>query len=596
MKRANASIAALFAVAALAGCQHGSLVVVTVDSVSPLAVDHLNVQATIGASTRSFVVPLANKTIPPSHSFGVQVADSFAGTFTVHLDAIDPDGNVVGQLDGSVSLGGGGKISLPLTFGAGGGDMGSDDLGGDDLGGDVDLATPCTVVGTSCAGNTLVTTCSDGTSMSAGCALGCSSNGTPHCELVYPTAPVVQSDVYASDLSSTPTMFPPGATVILDAEAGDISISGSTTTVRAANVSPVSSRQVLNGIAFALVPVTYPNQGNATNTMAVWSFNGLTIPATTMVYVHAPTGKAVALVSRGDVIVQGIIDMRPHDDTGALCPNNTYSYQLAVSAGGFSEGMGPSTGTASGSAINGGNGMGGTIYNFGGGGGAGYGYVGGDGGPNNGDAPANRARPGGPVTLGPLTAVIGGSGGGTQSNYVHGGPGGGALQLVSATKVSIAAGGGINLGGCGGEGGTFNTYKYGGAGGGAGGGLLVESPVIEVPTSATLAANGGGGGASCTTSTAQHGAPGGLNATPATAGSCAGGVGAVGGAGGAGTSAATARGQNGGTYQYVQDTLNTYNLSGGGGGSAGSIRLSSTTSTLTGTISPTAATSTLDVH
>ena len=145
---------------------------------SPLAVDHLNVQATIGASTRSFVVPLANKTIPPSHSFGVQVADSFAGTFTVHLDAIDPDGNVVGQLDGSVSLGGGGKISLPLTFGARRRRHGQRRprrrrprrrrRPGD-------ARAPSSAP--RARGNTLVTTCSDGTSMSAGCALGCSSNG-----------------------------------------------------------------------------------------------------------------------------------------------------------------------------------------------------------------------------------------------------------------------------------------------------------------------------------------------------------------------------------------------------------------------------------
>ncbi|HEY1587033.1 MAG TPA: hypothetical protein VGH63_15165, partial [Polyangia bacterium] len=236
MKTTRASLLIVLGVAALAGCTRGSLVVDTVDSVDPLTVDHLNVRATIGTTTRSLTVPLASKTIPPSHSFGIQIADGFSGTLSVHLDAIDPDGNVVGSLDGSVTLGGSGKIPLALTFGGGSEVDGGNDGGVD---GGVDMSegpdmTPCQVVSVDCAGSTIVSTCSDGSSTSAGCALGCSTTPTAHCEEVYPTAPVQQSDIYATDISPTPTTFPANATVILDALSGDITVAGSTTTVRAA--------------------------------------------------------------------------------------------------------------------------------------------------------------------------------------------------------------------------------------------------------------------------------------------------------------------------------------------------------------------------
>lgn len=159
--------------------------------------------------------------------------------------------------------------------------------------------------------------------------------------------------------------------------------------------------------------------------------------------------------------------------------------------------------------------------------------------------------------------LLGGSSGGAGP-YPSSGAGGGAIQIVSAVKIEVAATGVIHVGGGGGG--------WAGSGGGSGGAILLEAPAIRVV--GTLAANGGGGGESgsdnvgSNASASDRLAPGGGPGRAATGG------------GGDGSAGATPNGADG-------------TKGGGGGGGAGRIRLNTATGTAdtTGaTLSPGAAT------
>jgi hypothetical protein len=193
-----------------------------------------------------------------------------------------------------------------------------------------------------------------------------------------------------------------------------------------------------------------------------------------------------------------------------------------------------------------------------GGGGGGHGSPGAPGG----DPESEIIPPGvGGMVYGAQLAdrLIGGAPGGAggDSDGTGGGAGGGALQISSATSISItgphiAAGGGGGRGGIG---------ALAGAGGGAGGELFLEAPAITIAS--TLAANGGGGGGGG----GQGGVHGGTNGADGQIGDAPapGGIGDIpmgsdGGAGAAGSVAA----QQGGGYNSI---------AGGGGGGAGRIWL-----------------------
>ncbi|HEX3757484.1 MAG TPA: hypothetical protein VHW23_02215 [Kofleriaceae bacterium] len=193
-----------------------------------------------------------------------------------------------------------------------------------------------------------------------------------------------------------------------------------------------------------------------------------------------------------------------------------------------------------------------------GGGGGGHGSPGGAGGPS--ETPGGTAG----MVYGaqPSDSLIGGSPGGLGGNAVSGGgAGGGALQISSATSISItgphiAAGGGGGHG----EGGTSD----GGSGGGAGGELLFEAPAITIAS--TIAANGGGGGGGGGGGTqgGTDGADGLIGDAPAPGG--VGGVpqGSDGGNGAAGTTA---------SFVDAQPGASNNSKAGGGGGGAGRIWL-----------------------
>ncbi len=181
-----------------------------------------------------------------------------------------------------------------------------------------------------------------------------------------------------------------------------------------------------------------------------------------------------------------------------------------------------------------------------------------------GSAAGTQGAPGPTYGLPTLIPLQGGSAGGALPGL--GGSGGGAIQLVAATSVTVGPAGIVSAGGGGGYG--------GGAAGGAGGGILIEAPTVTL--AGTLAANGGGGGDGDSTGFGVDATP---NATPA-----AGTSDAASGAGGDGSAGATITGAAG--VAGGSDAP-----SGGGGGGAGYIRINtqSGTATLSGTLSPSAA-------
>ena len=200
--------------------------------------------------------------------------------------------------------------------------------------------------------------------------------------------------------------------------------------------------------------------------------------------------------------------------------------------------------------------------------GAGAGYCG-VGGPGASLLGASAAAGGG-VSWGTpaIIPLVAGSNGG--DGFGAGGDGGGAIQLVAATSITVA--GVIHVGGKGGlNSGVFDgtgTLSQQAAGGGSGGSILLES--LAVTVSGTLAANGGGGGGDVSGADATG------DAQPATGGVAD----ATHAAGGAGSAGATLGGQAG--------TSAANSTSGGGGGAAGRIRINSHTAqaSLTGTLSP----------
>lgn len=118
----------------------------------------------------------------------------------------------------------------------------------------------------------------------------------------------------------------------------------------------------------------------------------------------------------------------------------------------------------------------GTAFARGGAGGGGFGSPGGRGGSATSSAGTADGGPGGAATgNATLIPLRGGCGPGTNA--------GGAIQLVSRTRIVIAGAVAANGGG-----------GSSGLGGSSGGGILLEAPAVEVEQTGTVVANGGGGG------------------------------------------------------------------------------------------------------
>jgi hypothetical protein len=148
-----------------------------------------------------------------------------------------------------------------------------------------------------------------------------------------------------------------------------------------------------------------------------------------------------------------------------------------------------------------------------------------------------------------LIPLVGGSSGGSGERAGAGNHGGGAIEIVAGTSITIGDSAIINMGGADILG---NSY---GIGGGSGGAILLEAPTIIVR--GVLAANGAGG--SGFFGDQQDG----LASDQPALGARQDGLGRRGGQGAAG---ATAQGGNG---QVPMNSLSA----GGGGGGAGRIRI-----------------------
>jgi hypothetical protein len=289
---------------------------------------------------------------------------------------------------------------------------------------------------------------------------------------------------------------------------------------------------------------------------------------------HAPPGPELAILYLADwtvaegvtvrvtgsrplvVIASGNIELRGVIDAGA--------HGLVSGPGGAAAGLGQGAGQ---SGVH--------VDDFldPGGGGAGHATEGARGGhgceAGCADVAVATGGPGGPAYGDPIVSVLtGGSGGGLGAAGGSlacppgvGGAGGGAVQLYAVGTITVAASGGISVGGAGGAGGfAVGCSDSGGGGGGSGGVVYLQARAIEL--AGVLAANGGGGGSDGGSSAeGVAGADGALGAVPAPGGVPPDGA-SVGGAGAAGAAAP-------GPGPDVDGNLN----GGGGGGAVGHVVL-----------------------
>ncbi len=175
-------------------------------------------------------------------------------------------------------------------------------------------------------------------------------------------------------------------------------------------------------------------------------------------------------------------------------------------------------------------------------------------------APGGTADP--DVTLVPLR---GGCPGGPPSNGSGHGVAGGAIQLVSATSLDIA--GAVIA--------DANNSNVG-TGGGAGGGILIEAPVVALADTAVLTARGQGGASGDTSTMWTPNFGSALSGAACQFGTC--------GTGGEGAVGATAAGLDGGSIDILTGLLLGQNdrTSGGGGGGIGTIRINTADGALEG--------------
>jgi hypothetical protein len=236
------------------------------------------------------------------------------------------------------------------------------------------------------------------------------------------------------------------------------------------------------------------------------------------------SGNAFALVSDGDIRIGGVFNASP---VGAMRGPGVYND--AICKGGV--------GIGSGSSLSGA-------------GGGGFGSAGGAGGSASTPADSAGGGVGGKVTGTPtLIPLLGGCDSGSTDNAHPDavGAGGGAIQLVSRTRISIT--------------GVVAANGSSVSGGGSGGGILIEAPSVEVTGS--VVANGGAGNSGCLIGIL--GESGHLDASPALGGTC-GDIAGSGGNGGAGAVPAT---DGAGVHLSTSDPA----LAGHGGGGVGRIRI-----------------------
>lgn len=203
-------------------------------------------------------------------------------------------------------------------------------------------------------------------------------------------------------------------------------------------------------------------------------------------------------------------------------------------------------------------------------GGGGYGLGGGTGGTATNASFTRAGGAAGAVTGNAnIVPLRGGCDGGLYDTISGGG--GGAIQLVSRTQITL-------IGAVASNGNSFGS-------GGSGGGILIEAPVVDI--SGTVVANGGAGSGGCFAP--KLGEDGRLDDKPAAPGlACSAGLTSDGGRGGARTAPA-------GNGVNISATNNSNLFAGHGGGGVGRIRINTVSGGLhtTGVFSPSPTTGTL---
>jgi hypothetical protein len=232
--------------------------------------------------------------------------------------------------------------------------------------------------------------------------------------------------------------------------------------------------------------------------------------------------RPLMIISTGAIRVRGIIDV-----SSALGADEV-TYDPGAGADPPSDECSSSSGQVGGDCDEGG----------GGGGGGGFGGAGAEGGRGAGgrtcDVPGGIAGGAGGDAVSPPSTIHGGCKGARGGSgdidmlYGVGGFGGGAVHLVSKSRIEIE--GEIRAGGAGGAGAENN--KSGGGGGGSGGFIGLEALDIDIDPGAILSANGGAGGGGCNNGQAQPGQNGLSSDLPTNggAGQSSGGAGGDGGA------------------------------------------------------------------
>lgn len=412
--------------------------------------------------------------------------------------------------------------------------------------------------------------------------------------------PFIPSNAIPADLIYESTIaFSLNERAVMNTDDGSI-VGETSGTIRAAGagLDPTS------GIGFTSVPQTdLPPIG-------VFTFGSFEVQASARLRVRG--AGPVALVTSGDVVLDGVIDVsggrnacvvgpvletcagpggRPGGDYlnpccgqclfGGRCdpPECPMTCSCPDPSNHVGDGKGGSTGD-------------GLCFSEAGGGGGGFGTAGGRGGnadTNGNGTPGGVVTPGGAAgaawgdrTLVPLHGGGGGGAGAPEDNPIGpglGGGGGGAIQIVSGGVFRVGPTNrcGIDAGGAGG--GPAAISEAGG-GGGAGGGILIEALDVEIASGCFLAANGGAGSSA---HDSMEGASGGLTALPAQPSQpveCGGGFGGEGGA----RNGSVTDGQDcpidcGAGILFCAGT-------GGGGGGVGRIRINADSSTVLGTTSP----------
>ncbi len=267
----------------------------------------------------------------------------------------------------------------------------------------------------------------------------------------------------------------------------------------------------------------------------VFVVNSLTVQGAVAVAPSANLSHPIAVVSRGDIVIRGVVDVSASRDLAGPggWPGTDPQHAQGANCIGRPVFAGPPS--------PGGGGGGGAVAGAPGGG-------------------TNMVAGGVPGDAQPeVDPLNGGCAGGAilAVGEAYGGGGGGGLQLASRTEIRIEGNGAIDASGGGGAPGGLNV---GGTGGGAGGDVVLEAPqVVLTGNSAVVSTKGGGGGGASSASTlAGYGADGGLAAAAAPGGTSP--IGNLGGSGGTETPPL------GGA-----DALGGGQSGGGGGGAAGTV-------------------------